>query len=48
MQSARRDFDVLRLGPAGFYHWLRIVGPIVVALAHANRFSLEQALRARK
>jgi len=32
MQCARRELDVLRPVPAGFYHRLRIVGSIVVLI----------------
>jgi hypothetical protein len=37
MQCARRELDVLRPVPAGFYHRLRIVGSIVV-LIHGGSF----------
>src|SRR5262245_36306323 len=32
MQCARRELDLLRPAPAGFYHRLRIVGSIVVLI----------------
>ena len=37
MQCARRELDVLRPVPAGFYHRLRIAGSIV-AIIIANLF----------
>ena len=42
MQCARRELDVLRPAPAGFYHRLRIVGSIVV-LVHGGSLLADHA-----
>ena len=41
MQCTCRELDVFRPVPAGFYHWLRIVGSIVV-LVHDGSLLADQ------